>query len=359
MKTIVIAAGGTGGHFFPALTLWQELSHRGYKVIFITDTRCESYISEELKPYCYILDTKQLSKKNLIYKLLSIIKLIGVIFNTARLFRQHAPDICIGFGGYPSLPPLCAAVILRIVIILYEQNCFIGRVNKLFLRFAKIIALTSANTFNLDKKYCNKMLIAGHIVRKDIINIVRKKNNNLFRIFIFGGSQGAQVFSTIIPQSINLIMQKMPDTKLYITQQAKEADKETIDQIYKSLDIQYNLSDFFHDMNIQYQNADLIIARAGASTIAELKATGVPAILIPYPHALDNHQYYNAKALEKDGVAWCFTQSGAVPNVIADKILSLINDRSLLQEAAQIANHKKNTVHGQQVIADTVEKIIS
>lgn len=356
MKSIIVVGGGTAGHLFPAIALGEELVKRGYKLHLITDVRCQKYLTEDLRLIPHIINFR-LPPKGLFNKFKLLVCLLFTTFKMLLLLVQVKPYVIIGFGGYPTAAPLMAAVLLRIPIVIYEQNCFIGKVNRFFLKFAKKVALTYEETKNYNIVDNNKKLVIGNIVRENVKNLKVKDNfsNDIFRIFIFGGSQGAKIFSTLIPEAIKMLAQSNPDIKLYITQQAPLEDHDNIVKIYSELNIPHKVSDFFYDIDQQYANQELVISRAGASTISELSYIGLPAIFIPLPAATENHQFYNAKALEDSGAGWCFEQNKITAKKLADKLLVLVKNRDILEWASRELLKRKND--GIMVLANTVEEI--
>lgn len=358
MKNIIVVGGGTAGHLFPAIALAEELVKRGYKLHLITDVRCQKYLTEDLPLIPHIINFR-LPAKGLFNKCKLLFSLLFVTFKMLLLLVQVKPYVIIGFGGYPTAPPLIAAVLLRIPIVIYEQNCFIGKVNRLFLKWARKVALSYEETKNYNIVDNNKRLVIGNIVRENVKSLKVKDNfsNDIFRILIFGGSQGAKVFSTLIPEAIKILVRSNPDIKLHITQQAPLEDLDNIAKIYSELNIPHKVADFFYDMDQQYANQELVISRAGASTISELSYIGLPAIFIPLPFATENHQCYNAKALEDSGAGWCFEQNKITAEKLADKLLVLIKNRDILEQASCELLKRKND--GSMVLADTVEQIVN
>jgi UDP-N-acetylglucosamine--N-acetylmuramyl-(pentapeptide) pyrophosphoryl-undecaprenol N-acetylglucosamine transferase len=358
MKKIIVAGGGTAGHLFPAIALGEELTKRGYQLHLITDIRCKKYLTPNITLTSHILNFR-LPPRGLLNKLKFIISLLLVILKSLLLLVKIKPSAIIGFGGYPTFPPLLVAILLNIPIIIYEQNCFIGKANRFFLRFAKKIALAYQETKNCDNINPDKIVMIGNIIRTSIksLNVKNNFNNDIFRIFVFGGSQSAKIFSNLIPQIIKILLQLDPNIKLHITQQAPLEDHYFIAKTYDELNISYKLGDFFDDMDQQYQNHQLVISRAGASTIAELSYIGFPAIFIPLPSASENHQFYNAKALEDSGAGWCFEQDKISPEKLADKILLLIKNRDILVRASYELLKRKND--GSKILSDTIEAVIN
>jgi UDP-N-acetylglucosamine--N-acetylmuramyl-(pentapeptide) pyrophosphoryl-undecaprenol N-acetylglucosamine transferase len=357
-KPIILSAGGTGGHLFPALALAEELNNAGVSVHLITDLRCEKYLTknEPVKPYIFNFHLKMTGILN---KFISLWRLSNTCIKTLWLIGKLKPSIIIGFGGYTSFPSLMAAKLLRIPYIIQEQNCFLGKTNRFFARSAKAIALSYKETSNINLNDIEKVVFIGDVVRSSIRNLPVKNNfnNEEFHLFIFGGSQGAKVFSTLIPEAITELVKLNPTLKIHITQQVILDDQKGISEIYNKLGINYVLSPFFHNMAEIYAKTDLVISRSGASTIAELVNVGVPAIFIPFPYAMEDHQYFNAKAIEASKAGWCFRQESLTPSILAQKIFELMADRKLLKEASKNLLNRKN--NGAKYLADTVFKIIS
>ncbi|XVN40921.1 MAG: undecaprenyldiphospho-muramoylpentapeptide beta-N-acetylglucosaminyltransferase [Rickettsia endosymbiont of Argas persicus] len=352
MKKIVLAAGGTGGHFFPAVALGEELITRGYEVHFITDLRCEKFINPDIGIVFHVLDLKRFTN------IFSFIPQLSIsILEAIKLLYSLKPSAIVGFGGYPVIASMFAAIFLRVPIIIHEQNSYFGKVNKFFASFAKKIAVSYKDIKNVPLTVKNKIVVTGGMVRKDIRKLKNiSKKSEQFRIFIFGGSQGAKLFSELIPDSIKILMEKQPELKLHIVQQAALNDQVKIKEIYSKINISYELAEFFNDMARQYQNADLAISRAGASTIEELTYIGLPAIFIPLPSAADNHQYYNAKLLKDEKCGWCMKQDDISSTKLADKIFALISDPKILKNTSQ--NLLKRKKEGHTLLSNLIEEVI-
>ncbi len=356
-KTILLSAGGTGGHFFPAIALAAELKKSECNIHLITDKRCEKYLNSNMKLEHHIVDL-HIKTSGLMNKAKSAFQLITACIKTLFLLMRIKPDVVIGFGGYPTFPSLLAAKTLHIPIILQEQNCFLGKSNRFFASGAKLIALAYPETANIDDKLKNKITITGDIVRPSIKKLPKKKSfdSKVFNLFVFGGSQGAKIFSSLIPEAIEMLLEKNPNIQLSITQQASKEQQEELSERYTKLGIKHELSDFFHNMHEIYHNSQLVISRSGASTIAELASIGLPAIFIPYPHAAEDHQYFNAKAIADNEASWYMRQKDASPEALSKKLAELIANRTVLKNASKnLANRKNN---GAKNLADTVLKII-
>ncbi len=361
MAKIIVNAGGTGGHLFPAIAAYEELTARGHELHLITDLRCQKYLPQSSEFSAYIVDCR-ISRAGIKAKLTSAVSILSAIAKALLLLRRLKPEVVVGFGGYPTFPVLLASIILRIPIVVHEQNCFLGKVNRFFAKFATKVALSYPETFNLEGIKTDKLVVTGDVVREKIKQLPQKKvlegrkDKQELCIFIFGGSQAAKIFSSLVPESFVLLLKMEPQIKLKIIQQAPPLDHAALAKIYDALNMPYELAEFFYNIAEQYSQADLVIARAGASTIAELTHIGLPAIFVPLPSAADNHQFYNAIALQQDKASWCYEQKDLTPEILAAKILELYKNKSLLDEAA--ARLVKRQTNGNKILADTVEKII-
>lgn len=358
-KKVFLVGGGTGGHLFPALALGQELAKRNYSISLITDSRCEKYLPKNLELDTHILSLGSL-KSSFGSKIFMSIKMFFALMQSIFLFTKHKPSLVVGFGGYTAFPSLLAAKFCNIPIMIHEQNCFLGKVNKIFAACAKKIALNFPDTQSVSKGLDDKIVITGNPVRQEILNNVveykDRKKDAIFNILVIGGSQSAKVFSSIIPAAIAVIKDKCPKLKLSIVQQASRDDAENLGSIYSRFCKKFEVAEFFADMPKRYNDSDIVICRSGASTIAELIALGKPAIMIPFPMAADNHQFYNAKFLADRNAGWCFEQKNITPEILAGKIIEIANDNVMLKNISQnLSGLRRNS---SCILADTVDEIM-
>jgi len=275
-----------------------------------------------------------------------------------RLFAELHPLLVAGFGGYPTLPPLYAATRLKIPTLIHEQNAVMGRANR-FLS-GRVDAI--AGGF-LEKKgrYAQKMTLTGNPLRGDIIKAAFDSYqppypDGAFHLLVFGGSQGASFFSNILPQALTLLT---PDerSRLKITQQVRPADLERLTKAYKDLDIDAEIASFFNPMAGKIAQAHLIIARSGASTVAEIAAIGRPSLLVPYPGAIDHDQAANAQLLAQKGGAQLVHERDLTAGILSDFLKHMMNEPG---ELAEMAMRAKAAGYPQATsdLADLVEKII-
>lgn len=338
--TVVLAAGGTGGHIFPAEALAEDLTSRGCKVVFITDKRATEYkgVLGTLEKYTVRAGT---FGRGLLDKATAAFDILVGIMQARRHLKRIRPDVVVGFGGYPSFPTLYAACILRIPIIIHEQNSVLGRANRLLIKHTTAIATTFPDTKFIEEKYTKKVVLTGNPVRAAIraLNFVpypELSQDGNIRILVTGGSQGAAIFSQIVPAAIAALPGNLR-SRIRVDQQCRKEDVETTRTAYANLNVSADVSSFFTDIPARLASAHLVIARAGASTISELTASGRPSILVPLPTSMDNHQYYNATSIEETGGAWMMPQEGFTAAALSGRIEAFLSLPENLSRAASSA----------------------
>lgn len=323
---VVLAAGGTGGHIFPAASVAEELRHADIAACLITDKRGQAF--SNIPTHRILAGSPNRRGLGPFGKLWTIAKLgIGSVQSFYLMLRLR-PDVVVGFGGYAAAPTIFAAYLLHIPIIMHEQNAVLGRTNRLFSRFAKFIATSFPTTDGLTLNQLRKSVFTGNPVRSEIAKIADDpyppaSTDGKLRLLITGGSQGAHIFGWVIPQAVELLPQSLRD-KLFISQQCREEDKKEVIAAYDRIKVSAEIEPFFTDMASRIGKAHLVIMRAGASTVAELTAAGRPSILVPYLHALDNHQMINARALADKSAAWLMPQDAFQPEALAARLESYL-----------------------------------
>lgn len=336
-KTIVLASGGTGGHIFPAYALAEELINQDYRVILITDKRSKKYIKELEKLELHFVSTASMRREYL-YRIISVLKLaIGTITALFKLMKIK-PVLVVGFGGYPSFPTLMAAKLLRLDIIIHEQNSVLGKVNRYFSSYAKVIATSFLDVIAVKEEDKQKIVFCGNPIRKkmrDVSNIPYKapEPRGKLHLLIIGGSQGANIFTKVLPEALSRLSIQQRD-RIIISQQCRQGEIEDTKMKYKGLGINAELALFFSDIHKKFADAHLIISRAGASTIAELNVTSRPAILVPYPYATSNHQMYNATTIAERKAGWLIPQDVFNAKTLSAKLEEFLNDSTLLLKAS-------------------------
>lgn len=355
---VLIAAGGTGGHMFPAQALAEELASRKIGALLITDSRGIRFGDAFPGTAIHVIASATLSFGNPWHMLCALVRIIQGIAQSLQLIRQHRPSIVIGFGGYPSLAPLVAGWLRRVPLCVHEQNAVLGRVNRALARIIKIIAVSFADTRRVKKSASRKIIVTGNPVRKKVLEAAQTPypaGEETLRLLIFGGSQGARILSDVVPEALARLS---PDQKqnLQITQQVHEADRDRLIRTYQQASITVQTRDFFTDLPDQIARAHLVIARAGASTVAELALIGRPAILVPLAISLDNDQKANAETLSRVDGGWIMEEHLFTADRLTIFLAALIEDRSYLERAARNAKkcgHPKAT----EKLADIVIRL--
>jgi len=342
---IILAAGGTGGHMFPAEALAGELMARGKTVVVVTDPRGAAHLDavggllSEIERYT--VRAAAVSGRSTIGRLKGLFELAAGTFQARRLMRQIKPSVAVGFGGYPSLPTMLAAGWAGVPSVLHEQNAVLGRVNRVLAGRMTAIAVSFADTAKLEPGEFAKVSVVGNPVRASVRAIrgkpyVASAGNDEFRILVLGGSQGATVLSEILPAGLARLAPELK-ARLSLTQQCRAEDLENVRAHYAEAGIKAELATFFDDVPARLAETHLIISRAGASTVSEAAVAGRPVILVPYPHATDDHQSANARALTGPGGGWQVAQSDFTPTTISSTLTSLMNDPQGLSAAAAAA----------------------
>lgn len=337
---IALAAGGTGGHIFPAEALAEELYAQGYQVVLITDSRGSDYkgVLGSLDRYTVRAGT---FGRGIMGKVTAATDIAIGVFQARSLLKRLKPAVVVGFGGYPSFPTVYAASGMGIPTIIHEQNSVLGRANRLLIKRVNAVATTFSDTRHIEDIYAGKTVLTGNPVRSSIralhdIPYPELSHDGYIRILVTGGSQGASIFSQIVPAAIAALPGALR-TRIRIDQQCREVDLESTRAAYNQINVNADLSSFFTDIPARLASTHLVIARAGASTIAELTAAGRPSILVPLPNAMDNHQYYNANALEESGGGWMMPQEGFTAAALSTRIEAFLSLSDSLTRAAAAA----------------------
>lgn len=338
---VLLAAGGTGGHLFPAYALAQELGRRGVLVDLVTDMRGDRYGTDFPALAVHKIASATLASKAPTEIARTGWMLSKGIGSSLKLLGEISPSVVVGFGGYPAFPPLVAAKLRGIPAVVHEQNAVLGRANRLLARRVDAIATSFERVKHLEGATAEKARLTGNPVRDQVIAAAERPywsplDGDPVRLLIFGGSQGARYFSDELPAALALLPDELR-ARLEIVQQAREEDIERVRAAYAANGISAEVASFFESLPDIMARAHLVIARAGASTVAELTVIGRPSILVPLPHAVDNDQLHNATRLAETGAAWCIEQAKLTPQVWAIEIASLIRAPTHLVEAAGAA----------------------
>lgn len=354
---MLLCAGGTGGHLFPAEAVAHELVARGYEVHLAADHRIGNYASNFPATEIHEIKSATFGSKNPFAILKAAWKLMSGYKQSRALIQKLQPLVVAGFGGYPTVPPLLAASRMDVPCLVHDANAVLGRANKLLSPRVHKTALGFGSVQGADE---NTAIVTGNPVRPAVIEASKKAypsrgENDPFHLLVFGGSQGAAFFGEAIPEAIKLLPEAQRKN-MRIVQQARPEDEEAVRQAYVDMGIEAEVKPFFDHMARHIANAHLVISRAGASTVSELAVIGRPAFLVPYPHALDHDQANNAATVAAEGGAVIFQQSALRPQLLADELSRVISDPKKLALAAKSAK-KTGKPDAAKVLADMLEAL--
>ncbi|MDC1356688.1 undecaprenyldiphospho-muramoylpentapeptide beta-N-acetylglucosaminyltransferase [Pseudomonadota bacterium] len=338
---ILIAAGGTGGHIFPALSIINEIKVNDF--IVITDQRGENYFNKffsnkKINYRIFVHKVSSPSSKIFTNKLKSLFQLLLSLLKTIFLIVSHKPQVIVGFGGYPSVAPIIAGKLFKIPSIIHEQNAIIGRANKFLSKISNLLALSFFETKNIENN--QNIIFTGNPTREEFSNLGKLKysiptEKQKFTILIVGGSLGANFFSNQVTAIICSLPKEIRE-KIYVIQQVRKADKDNVKDIYYEHQIDCEIEVFFEDIFKKFKKAHIIITRSGGSSVAEILTSSKPVIFIPLPTALDNHQLENTKLITKSGGGWAFNQNTKTAKNLKKLIENLIKNPNKLL----VANNK-------------------
>lgn len=355
---ILLSAGGTGGHLFPAQALAHELSARGWSIHLATDDRAQKYAGQFPAVKIHVIASGTPSGSGIIGKIRAALALARGMRESRQLLKSIQPKAVVGFGGYPTVPPLVAAS-GAFPTMIHEQNAVAGRANKML---AGRVTAIAGGFLKAQGPYADKTVETGNPVRPQVLEAAKTPyakigKSDPIHLVVFGGSQGAQYFSTALPEALALLPDAMR-ARIRLTQQARPEDEEEAKIQYDEIGIEADVSPFFSDLPARIGAAHLVIARSGASTVSEVAAIGRPAIFVPYPHALDHDQAANAKALEEAGGAIVRRQADLPPEVLANEIMALLEAPDMLAEMAA-ASKAAGKPQAATLLADLTEAIAS
>lgn len=359
MSLYVLTAGGTGGHLFPAEALAGVLQRRGHEVVLMTDARGKKFSGALSEARIITVPSAALSGRSPLKLLAAPFKILtGYLIASAR-FRTLKPKAVIGFGGYPSVPVMLAAVSGKYATAIVSPDALLGRANRLLMdKVSRIAANFELVRFlPADRK---KIVYTGNPLRPEVIALAGTRyippaDEGPVRLTVFGGSQGARVFSDVLPAALALL----PDAlraRLDVMQQCRPEDIARVEKQYSEMGIRAELKAFFPDMPARMSRAHLLIARSGAGTVSELAAIGRPAILVPLPFALDDNQTPNAEALVKVGGGWRVPQKEFTPEKLSVMLQEIFADPQGLADKAAAARTLARTDAAVR-LADLVESL--
>jgi len=358
---IVLAAGGTGGHVFPAQAVAAELEARGRRLVLVTDRRGIGYggALEHIESHAIQAGTPL--ARGPLARGLGVVKLLLGVREAGRLLRRLEPVAVIGFGGYPSVPAMIAAGRGGVATAIHEQNAVLGRANRLLASRVLRIATSFEHTSGVSAANSSKIAHTGNPVRPAIAALATSayatpQADGALHLLITGGSQGARVFAELAPAALALLPADIR-ARLSVAQQCRPEDLDQVRRRYQAIGIRAETAKFFDDLPARLENAHLVVCRAGASTVAELAAAGRPAILIPYPSATDDHQSANGRALEAAGGAVILHEAETGAERLAECLGGFFASPEALAKAARAARGVGRPAAG-QALADLVESLI-
>ena len=357
---ILLAAGGTGGHLFPAEALGVELMKRGYRVRLATDARALRYSGLFSRDTIDVVPSETVRGRNPLSLARTGLMLAVGMAVAVRLLRKLRPAAVVGFGGYPTLPPLAAARLLGIPGIIHDANAVLGRANRFLSGRVSAIATSLPGVLDRDPQLASKTTTVGTPMRPAIlaasaVQYATPEPNGPFRLLVTGGSQGARVMADIVPPAIEKLDPSLR-SRLALTQQVREEDMTRVRAVYDRLKINAELAPFFTDLPARLAANHLVVSRSGAGTVAELAAIGRPSILVPLPGAIDQDQFANAGVLSEAGGALRIVQSEFTPERLAAEISMLAAEPAKLVRMAEAAR-QVGRLDAAERLADLVVKV--
>jgi UDP-N-acetylglucosamine--N-acetylmuramyl-(pentapeptide) pyrophosphoryl-undecaprenol N-acetylglucosamine transferase len=357
---ILLAAGGTGGHLFPAEALGVELIKRGLRVRLVTDARALHYSGLFTADDIDVVPSETVRGRSPLALLRTVITLGHGTLVAIRLVRRLKPAAVVGFGGYPTLPPLMATRLLGVPGIIHDANAVLGRANRFLSRRVNAIATSLPGVLDRDPDLAGKTVTVGTPMRPAVLTaaavpFAQPEPNGPLRLLVVGGSQGARVMSDIVPDAIEKL-EPMLWSRLVLTQQVRKEDMGRVRAIYEQRKINAELAPFFTDLPARLASSHLVISRSGAGTVAELAAIGRPSILVPLPGAIDQDQFANAGVLAKVDGALRIPQEQFTPDRLATEISALAAEPARLTAMA-VAARKVGRLDAAERLADLVIKV--
>ncbi|MCV6636946.1 undecaprenyldiphospho-muramoylpentapeptide beta-N-acetylglucosaminyltransferase [Candidatus Albibeggiatoa sp. nov. NOAA] len=349
--TVLMMAGGTGGHIFPALAIAQALQAQNIHVEWLgTPNSMEARLVPQNDISIHFINIKGLRGKSKLSLLLAPFKIIWAIGQAMRVIRRVKPQVVIGMGGFASGPGGIAAWLTGKKLLIHEQNAVAGMTNKVLSRFAKQTLQAFPNTFPVK----TQAKTVGNPVRESIAALNQTEiNQSQLNILVFGGSLGAKALNELVPQAL----QQLDNLNITVKHQTGEKQLEEVKNTYANAPFSVDVTAFIHDMADAYQWADLVICRAGALTVTELAHAGVASILIPFPHAVDDHQTANAKYLSEQGAAILIQQREVTTEKLKQMLQTLLSKPEQLQTMGQAARQQANP-HTTQDIIQIVQQFL-
>lgn len=358
-RLVLLASGGTGGHMFPAEATARALIARGYRILLITDRRGMAHAEKLSGAETRMIAAGGIAGRGVHKRVVAAFRLGAGFFQARSLIARLKPDVALGFGGYAALPTMAAALLAGLPTALHEQNAILGRANRLLASRMRLIATSFEHTMAVPEAVRSRVVMTGNPVRLEIAAlgaVPYPSFGDRFRLLVTGGSQGARVFGRVVPAAIARLPGNLR-RRIRIDQQARPGDIEAVEAAYRDCGVEAEVAAFFKDMPQRLAACHLLIGRAGSSTCAELTAAGRPAILVPYPHAIDDHQMANARAIDSAGGAWLIPERNFDEAKLAERLEALIATPETLASAAR-ASRAAGRSDAAERLASLVERLL-
>ena len=354
---LVLAAGGTGGHMFPAQAIAEEMVASGWQVKLSTDSRgaryCENF---PLGVEVTVINSATFSGRSIFGKLFVPLKIFYGVFQSLLWFKRNKPSCVVGFGGYPSIPAITAALIWRIPTILHEQNGVLGRVNKLFAKKVNFVAYGIAP----ESLSSENSLYIGNPVRNSVLKFKASPyippGDYPINILVIGGSQGARIMSDIVPAALSLLSEKNKKN-LRVAHQARPEDRDRVIKLYSEHNIDAEVSSFFDDVPRRISEAQLVISRSGASSVADIATIGRPSILVPLKSALRDEQSINAESMTSVNSAISFAEDDFTQEKLSECITKFLASPKKAEGMA-IAALKMSSKNSVQMMSELINCLV-
>jgi UDP-N-acetylglucosamine--N-acetylmuramyl-(pentapeptide) pyrophosphoryl-undecaprenol N-acetylglucosamine transferase len=355
-KLAVVAAGGTGGHLFPAEALAEALAQRGWRIVLATDARGAQFAQGFPAEERIALDAATFKTTDPIGAVRGAFKIAQGVMKARKAFGRLEPAVIVGFGGYPSLPALLAALSQSRPTIIHEQNAVLGRVNRLLAPRVRAVACAFPTLEKAPRGLSPE--VVGNPVRPDIRALADRSwtpPDGEIRLLVTGGSQGARLLSDITPQAVTFLAEPIRQ-RLKVVQQTRAESLDTARATYAEAGVEAQIAPFFRDMASQLDAAHLVIGRAGASTVCELAAAALPSVLVPLKIAMDDHQRFNARLLSDVGAAEVLNEDSVSIEGLANLLQGLLSAPERLAAMSRAARSVAKPDAAER-LADVVEKV--
>ena len=353
LKKVLVMAGGTGGHVFPALAIAKALEKQGVEILWLgTRGRMEEQLVPKYGFDIKYIDVKGVRRNGLKTLLKAPFMIVKAIMQARKVIQEFKPDVVLGMGGYASGPGGAAAFLSGIPVVLHEQNAAAGMTNKLLFKIASRVMLGFPGAFKGDK-----VTVVGNPVRESIIalnSIERCYDKPVINIAIVGGSLGAQALNNLVPKALT----KFSIPQIKVVHQCGKGNSEKVKPLYDGAIFDVEVCDFIDDMDALYKDTDLMICRAGALTVAEVSCARLPAIFVPLPTAVDDHQTKNAMVMQNNGAAIVCKQSELDEDKLFNLVDDLVNKKDKLQQMSD-NSYKCSIVNATDRVVEILESLVN